>query len=89
MWFRWRRRGRMCHGVSSVDGAHAHESGNRAGGAVRAILAIDENERVVRALAFANGQRDAHAEQQLQQREFEPFIVEGRAVLVVTALAIR
>jgi hypothetical protein len=56
---------------------------------VRAILAIDENERVVRALAFANGQRGAHAEQQLQQREFEPFIVEGRAVRVVTALAIR
>lgn len=56
---------------------------------VHAILVIDENGRVVRVLAFANGQRDVRTEQQLQQWEFEPFIVKGEAVRVVTTLTIR
>ncbi len=56
---------------------------------VHAILVIDENGRVVRVFAFANGQRDVRTEQQLQQWEFEPFIVKGEAVRVVTTLTIR
>ena len=59
------------------------------GETVRAILAIDENGRVVRALAFVNGRRDARVEERLLQWEFEPFLVEGKAVRVITTLTIQ
>jgi hypothetical protein len=59
-------------------------------GRLLALLAIDESGRVVRAVAYTGeGRRDLQAEERLQQWEFEPFIVNGQPVRVVTTLTIR
>jgi len=53
-----------------------------------AILLIDEGGRVVRALAFVDGQREVQLEEQLRQWAFEPFRINGEAVRVVTLLTL-
>ncbi len=66
------------------------ELGIKAGEVRRVILGIDEAGRVVRALAFTDdGRRDAEVEARVRQWEFEPFLIDGRAVRVVTMLTLR
>lgn len=66
------------------------ELGIKAGEVRRVILGIDETGRVVRALAFTDdGRRDAEVEARVRQWEFEPFLIDGRAVRVVTMLTLR
>ncbi len=66
------------------------ELGIKAGEVRRVILGIDETGRVVRTLAFTDdGRRDAEVEARMQQWEFEPFLVDGRPVRVVTMLTLR
>jgi hypothetical protein len=59
-----------------------------AGKTAWAILLINEEGRVVRALAFVDGQRQGQLEEQLRQWAFEPFWVNGEAVRVVTMLTL-
>lgn len=55
----------------------------------RVILGIDEAGRVVRTLVFTDdGRRDAEVEARVRQWEFEPFLIDGRAVRVVTMLTL-
>jgi hypothetical protein len=66
------------------------ELGITAGEVRRVILGIDEAGRVVRALAFTDdGRRDAEVEARVRQWEFEPFLIDGRAVRIVTMLTLR